>query len=127
MALTQTPENEMVGRSISAVDFFVILAGDLLGKLVASIDTLGAWNTLIGIPVGVLSAQYMKHLRFKEFLMGFGIGMVDGGIQRFTTGVADYVNANIGFTTLDAGIKNWLQSIGTPAQPTGTTVFNVYW
>jgi hypothetical protein len=130
MALTQSPEHELVARSVNAVDFLVILAGDLIGKVIASVDTLGAWNVLIGVPVGVVSAQYVKHLRFKEFLMGLGIGIIDGGVQRFTLAGADWVNQqarNAGFVTLDEGIKTWIESVSgvIPAPTAGATPFGV--
>lgn len=93
--MAQTPDKELVARQIGLIDFFVLLGGSLVGKAVATVDTLGPVNVVIGIPVGAISAHYLKNLRLKEFLMGFGIGMVDGGLDTVSSNVARSIDKEL--------------------------------
>lgn len=120
----QSPEAEMVSRVLGIKDFLVLLGGSVVGQIVGSVDTLGAVNTAIGIPIGVVgSTKMVKNLFLKEFLMGFGIGMTNAGLAQFTDFIADGIDKNIydssaGKTkTIRQQIKEWLETLTKPSAP----------
>jgi len=110
----QSPEAELVARSIGIKDFFVLLGGSIVGQLIASADTLSVVNTAIGIPIGVFgSTKYVKNLMLKEFLMGMGLGMT---VQGLNDVVAYPISVSIenalpsGTKTIASQVKDWVDS-----------------
>jgi hypothetical protein len=110
----QSPEAELVARSLGIKDFFVLLGGSIVGQLIASADTLSVVNVGIGIPIGVFgSTKYVKNLMLKEFLMGMGLGMTVQGLNDvlaypISTSIEKALPA--GTKTIASQVKDWVNT-----------------